>query len=274
MLNTTPSTSIYAPPLQRPVAIASLVHVPAGRSSAKFRSAPTTKAACADCAMRRVCMSSELEGPDLARFEDLARTTRQIKAGAHLYRSGDESLSLYAVRSGFIKTSTVTDDGREQVTGFHMLGEIIGLDMIGGGIYANAAIALEDSNVCEISLSALEKLSHDVPMLQRKLYNMIGARFRHEREALLLLGTMRAEDRVASFLLNIGQRYASRGFSQVRFVLRMSRAEIGSYLGLRLETVSRLFSKFQTEGLLRVDNRFVEILDPEGLKVVIGRSVH
>jgi CRP/FNR family transcriptional regulator len=219
-------------------------------------------------------MPSELNDPDLVRFEDHARTTRLIRTGEHLYRSGDESLSLYAVRSGFIKTSTVTDDGREQVTGFHMLGEVIGLDMIGGGIHANDAVALEDSNVCEISLSSLEKLSHEIPALQRRLYNMIGARFRHEREALLLLGTMRAEDRVASFLLNIGQRYEVRGFSPQRFVLRMSRAEIGSYLGLRLETVSRLFSKFQAEGLLRVDNRFVEILDPDGLKLVIGRSLN
>jgi CRP/FNR family transcriptional regulator len=219
-------------------------------------------------------MSSDLDGPDLVRFEDSARTTRQIKAGEHLYRSGDAALSLYAVRSGFIKTSSVTDDGREQVTDFHMLGEIIGLDMIGGGIRANDAVALEDSNICEIALAPLEKLSHDIPSLQRKLYNMIGARFRQERDALLLLGTLRAEDRVASFLLNIGQRYAARGFSALRFVLRMSRAEIGSYLGLRLETVSRLFSRFQAEGLLRVENRFVEIVDPEGLKLVIGRSVN
>jgi CRP/FNR family transcriptional regulator len=155
-----------------------------------------------------------------------------------------------------------------------MMGEVIGLDAIGGSQHASDAVALEHTDVCVIPFAALESLSHDMPALQRKLYYMMSQEIQYEREAMLLLGTIRAEDRVASFLLNLGRRYEARGFSALRFLLRMSRAEIGSYLGLRLETVSRLFSKFEAEGLLRVDSKSLEILDPDGLKLVIGRSLN
>ena len=229
---------------------------------------------CSGCAMRKVCVPSEMNGAELIRFEDYVHTRRRIRAGQHLYRSGDASDVALCGSLGVHQDLDVADDGREQVTGFHMMGEVIGVDMIGGGIHATDAVALADTEVCEISLASLDSLTNDIPTLQRKLYHMIGEQFQHEREAMLLLGSMRAEERVASFLLNLGRRYEARGFSALRFLLRMSRADIGSYLGLRLETVSRLFSKFQAEGLLRVDSKSVEILDPEGLKLVIGRSLN
>ena len=268
-----PDTSKYAPPVRPPIVSAPIIQFPMGHRSGGF--ADVTKAKhCSECAMRKVCVPSEMNSSELLRFEDYVHTRRRIRMGQHLYRSGDTSDSIYAVRSGFIKTSALTDDGREQVTGFHMMGEVIGVDMIGGGLHVTDAVALADAEVCEISMNALESLSHDMPALQRKLYRMIGEQFRREREAMLILGSMRAEDRVASFLLSLGRRFGARGFSALRFLLRMSRADIGSYLGLRLETVSRLFSKFQAEGLLRVDSKSVEILDPEGLKLVIGRSLN
>jgi len=243
-----------------------------GRSQAVGANVARNPTGCTECAMRNACVASDLPSQELHTFEEYARSKRKIRAGQHLYRSGDASPALYAVRTGFIATSVTTDDGREQVTGFHMMGDILGIDSIGGGVHAEDAVALEDTEVCEISLASLDRIGSETPSLQRKLYRMIGEQFQHEREAMLLLGNTRAEDRLASFLLSLGRRYAARGFSAVRFVLRMSRGEIGSYLGLRLETVSRLFSKFQAEGLLRVDSRAVEIIDPAGLKLVIGRS--
>jgi CRP/FNR family transcriptional regulator len=224
--------------------------------------------------MRNACVPGGLGATELSRFEGSVHAKRRIASRKHLFRAGDEARSFYAIRSGFIKTSVTTDDGREQVTGFHMMGEVIGLEAIGGGRHASDAIALENTEICEIPFAALEQMSHDMPVLQHKLYQMVGQEFQHEREVRVLLGTMRAEERLAAFLLSLGRRYQERGYSPFRFLLRMSRADIGSYLGLRLETVSRLFSRFQTEGLLRIDNKSVEIVDATALKLVIGRALN
>ena len=269
-----PSTRNDTQRAQRWIPIASVAQIPVSVRSNVSAKVVRLNIPCTGCAMRRICVPSDLNLSEIARFEEYIHAKRRIRPGQHLYRSGDPSGALYAIRSGFIKTSTVTDDGREQAIGFHMMGEVIGIDTICGGLHASEAIALEDTDVCEIPFASLENLSHDMPKLQWKLYHMMSQEIQNERAAMLLLGTMRAEERVASFLLSLGRRYEARGFSALRFLLRMSRADIGSYLGLRLETVSRLFSKFQAEGLLRVDSKSVEILDPEGLKLVIGRRLN
>lgn len=266
-------TPQQAPSALRPATAAPITVFP-GRSRLHAVARVDSQSLCRGCAMRKVCVPSDMEGADLARFEEHAHARRRIKAGQHLFRSGDACESIYAVRSGFVRTSTLTGDGREQVTGFHMMGEVIGIDMLGGGVHATDAVALVDTEVCEMSLAVLDSLSRDMPALRRKLYQMINEQFQLEREAMLLLGSLRAEDRVASFLLNLGRRYQARGFSALRFLLCMSRADIGSHLGLRLETVSRVLSKLQAEGLLRVDSKSVEILDREGLQQVIGRSLN
>jgi CRP/FNR family transcriptional regulator len=224
--------------------------------------------------MRNVCVPAGLSPVEVARFETCVHGKRRIASGKHLYHAGDAAGALYAIRSGFIKATIVTDDGREQVTGFHMMGDVIGVDAIGGARRTGDAIALERTDVCEIPFTALENLSQEMPTLQRKLYHMLRQEIQDEREAMLLLGTMQAEERVASFLLNLGRRYQARGYSALRFLLRMTRADIGSYLGLRLETVSRLFSRFQAEKLLRVDSKSLEILNPDGLKLMIGHSLN
>jgi len=229
---------------------------------------------CTGCAMRNVCVPAGFSLSEIARFEGTVVAKRRIAAGQHLFSAGSLSSSLLAIRCGFVKTSITTDDGREQVTGFHMMGEVVGIDALANGRHQSDAVALEDTEVCEIPFLALEDLSHDVPAMQRKLYQLMLDEIQRERETMLLLGTMRAEERLAAFLLNLGRRYEARGFSALRFLLRMSRADIGSYLGLRLETVSRLFSRFQVEGLLRVDTKSVAILDAEGLKSVIGRVLN
>jgi CRP/FNR family transcriptional regulator len=224
--------------------------------------------------MRNGCVPAELRPSELRRFETGVHAKRRVAPRAYLYRAGERASSLYVIRSGFIKTSVTTEDGREQVTGFHMMGEVIGMDAIGGGQRADDAIALEHADVCEIPFAALQNLFPEIPSLQQKVFEIVVQELQHERELMVLLGTMRAEERLAAFLLDLGRRYHAHGYSASRFLLRMSRADIGSYLGLRLETVSRLFSRFQTEGLLRIDYKSIEILDPAALKSVIGRALN
>ncbi|MGE0805462.1 MAG: helix-turn-helix domain-containing protein [Burkholderiaceae bacterium] len=196
---------------------------------------------------------------------------RRVRRGEYLYRGGADFQTLYVIRAGAFKTVLLTEDGREQVTGFHMVGEVLGLDAIGSDVYAGDAVALEDSDVAEIPFTALEERAARDPALQRELWRMLAAEIQRERTLMVLLGSMRAEERLAAFLLNLSQRMAARGFSASRFVLRMTREEIGSLLGLKLETVSRLLSRFQSEGLIRVRHREVEIQAMQALRSVIGR---
>ena len=227
---------------------------------------------CNACALRGACISADFSAAEMGAFEELAQVKRRLRGAQHLYRTGEPAESLYVVRSGFMKSSVVTSDGREQVTRFHMMGDLTGLGAMAGQPHTTDAVALEDTEVCEIPFAALQRLTLRVPQLQHRLYCLMTQELQAQREALVLLGTMRAEERVAAFLLDLGQRYRTLGFSASRFVLRMSRADIGSYLGLRLETVSRLLSRFQVEGLLSVEGKSVHILDSEGLLALIGQS--
>ena len=213
---------------------------------------------CSACALRGACISSDFAATDIGAFEELAQVKRRLRAGQHLYRTGEPAESFYAVRSGFMKSSVVTTDGREQVTRFHMMGDLAGLAAITGVRHSTDALALEDTEICEIPFKALQKLTLRVPGLQHRLYCVLNTEIEADRNALVLLGTMRAEERVASFLLDLGSRYQTRGFSGSRFHLRMSRA------------VSRLLSRFQLEGLLRVEGKSVQIIDAEGLGSLIG----
>jgi CRP/FNR family transcriptional regulator len=263
-----------APQTPRPVAAATVHTLPIRIRAGESAYASATHEHCLACAMRNGCVPSELRPSELRRFETALHTKRRIAPKGYLYRAGEPASSLFVIRSGFIKTSVTTEDGREQVTGFHMMGEVIGMDAIGGGKRTGDAIALEQTDMCEIPFEALRKLFPEMPSLQQKLFEMVAQELQHERELMVLLGTMRAEERLAAFLLDLGRRYGARGYSALRFLLRMSRADIGSYLGLRLETVSRLFSRFQIERLIRIDYKSIEILDATALKMVIGRALN
>jgi len=187
-----------------------------------------------------------------------------VKRGETLYRCGEAFESLYAVRSGFLKSSVVLEDGRDQVTGFHMAGEIVGMDGIGTERHAADVIALEDSEVCVIPYARLEEFG-----LERQLHKVMSRELVRDQGVMMLLGTMRAEERLAAFLLNLSQRFVARGYSPNEFHLRMTRDEIGSYLGLSLETVSRLFSRFQADELIAVQQKHIRILDTAGLRAVM-----
>jgi len=206
---------------------------------------------------------------DLERVADIVYTRRRVKRGEILFRTGDESRCLYAIRSGFFKTSLI-DDGREQVTGFFMAGELLGMEGFGGGGYKDSAIALEDSDVCMMPYALIEKIAREVPSLQWRLHAMLAREIVRGHGVMLLLGSMSAEQRLAAFLLNLSRRYLRRGYSGSRFLLRMTREEIGSYLGLKIETVSRLFSAFHQDGLLDVQYRQVSIVDIQGLERLLA----
>jgi CRP/FNR family transcriptional regulator len=176
------------------------------------------------------------------------------------------------VHAGSFKTVLLTEDGREQVTGFHMAGEVLGVDGLGADTYSGDAIALEDGEVIEIPRDTLDSLVRHEPLLQRELFRMLAGEIQRERALMVLLGSMRAEERIAVFLLNLSQRMAARGYSATRFILRMTREEIGSLLGLKLETVSRILSRFQAEKMIRVHNREIDLYEIDRLRAVVGRN--
>jgi CRP/FNR family transcriptional regulator len=222
---------------------------------------------CSTCNLRELCLPCGITGADSELFEAMVYTRKRVRRGDALYRTGTGFDSLYAVRSGFFKSSVVLEDGRDQVTGFHMAGEILGMDGIGTDHHAVDATALEDSEVCVIPYARLAE-----PALQRQLHKVMSRELVRDQGVMMLLGTMRAEERLAAFLLNLSQRFVARGFSQHEFHLRMTREEIGSYVGLSLETVSRLFSRFQDDGLITVQQKHIRILDIPGLKSVVVRG--
>ena len=195
-----------------------------------------------------------------------------IKRGDTLFTNGEKFTSLYAIRTGFFKTCLATEDGRDQVTGFQMAGEIIGLDGIVNDQHSCDAVALEDAEVCVMPFDRIEEISREVTALQHHVHKIMSREIVREHGVMLLLGSMRAEERLTAFLLNLVQRLHARGFSQSELVLRMTREEIGSYLGLKLETVSRTFSKFVEDGTVEVKQRHVRILDTEGLQRLVNNN--
>lgn len=215
-------------------------------------------------------MPAGLEAEELERLEEMVASRRRIKKGEAVFRSGERFSNLYAVRTGFFKTCVTSEDGRDQVTGFQMAGEIMGLDGIVNNHHTCDAIALEDAEICTLPFEQIEKLSLEVRSLQRHVHQIMSREIVRENGVMLLLGSMRAEERLAAFLLNLTQRMQVRGFSSSELVLRMTREEIGSHLGLKLETISRTFSKFVAEGLIEVHQRHVRILDTKALQAIVN----
>ena len=231
------------------------------------------KVACSSCNLRELCLPVGLSDGELQRLDALVESRRSLRRGESLYTVGEVFKSLYAVRTGFFKTRVAAADGRDQVTGFQMTGELLGFDGIGTERHTCDAVALEDSQVCVIRFTQLEALSRQFGELQRQLHKVMSREIVRDHGVMLLLGSMRAEERLAAFLLNLTQRLQARGFSGSSLVLRMTREEIGSYLGLKLETVSRAFSKFQDDGVLEVKQRQLRVLNEEALRQLVNGTV-
>jgi CRP/FNR family transcriptional regulator len=232
--------------------------------------AVTPNVACSNCNLQELCMPLGLNKDELDRIDDMVATRRKIKRGSILFRNGEKFTNLFAIRTGFFKTCVASEDGRDQVTGFQMAGEVIGLDGIVNDFHTCDAVALEDAEVCVMPFDRIEELSREINTLQRHVHKIMSREIVREHGVMLLLGSMRAEERLATFLLNLVQRLHARGFSQSELILRMTREEIGSYLGLKLETVSRTFSKFVEEGIVEVKQRHVRILKTDALSEIVN----
>jgi CRP/FNR family transcriptional regulator, anaerobic regulatory protein len=224
------------------------------------------KTLCSTCHLKDLCLPCGLTGSDVERLDGLRFARRRIKEGQALYHEGEAFQFIYAVRSGTFKSHLTLKDGREQVTGFQMAGELLGLDGLASGKHASSAVALEDAEICAIPYAHLSELAAGSTDLQHVISRLMSREIVREHSLMMLLGSMNAEERLAAFLLNISQRLKARGYSASEFHLRMSRAEIGSYLGMKLETVSRTFSAFAQQRLLQVDKKHVRITDLDGLQ--------
>jgi len=231
---------------------------------------PLGKVACQDCSLFQLCLPVGIDQANLAEVDRIIKRRRPIQRSDQLFASGDMFRSIYAVRSGSLKTSVLTQDGREQVTGFFLPGEIVGLDAIATGEHTCTARALETTSVCEIPYDELETIGARIPSLPRQLLRIMSREMHHDQLLLLLLGKRSADERLATFLFSLSQRFGLRGYSPSEFNLSMSRNDIGNYLGLAVETVSRLFSRLQEDGILVVHSRHVQLCDISRLQALAG----
>ena len=225
---------------------------------------------CGTCCLRGVCLPCGMSEIELDRFGELISIKRKVARGTTLYRAGERFDAVYAVRSGSFKSVGGSRHGEEKVTGFHLPGELMGLDAINSAQHGYDAIALEDSEVCVFPFPQLEAATLKLPALQHQLFRAMSSDISRDHGLMLLLGAMSAEQRLAAFLLSLSRRYQRLGYAADHFVLRMTREEIGNYLGLTIETVSRLITRFQREGLLAVRQRDVELKNVGALREMVG----
>lgn len=223
---------------------------------------------CNNCRLAGICLPYALEAGEIDELDSIIQRSKPLQKGQHLYRESDTFESVFAVRSGTIKAYQTTDDGREQVTGFYFPGEIIGMDGIANNAHASSARALETAAVCEIPFTSLEKLSADMPHLQRHFFQLMSREIAEDQQLITLLSKSSADERVAALLVSISSRNSRRRLSATQFRLSMSRVDIGNYLGLTVETVSRVFSRMQKLQILQVENKEIEILDLEELRTM------
>jgi CRP/FNR family transcriptional regulator, anaerobic regulatory protein len=242
------------------------------RDRPSIRLVPEERASfeCSSCCLKDVCLPCDLGRSDLHSFGEMATAKRRVARGASLYHGGDRFDFIYAVRSGSFKTVGVSRHGDEKITGFHLPGEFLGLEAISSGRHGCSAVALEDSEVCILPFASLERLAMSTPALQHRLLRLVSGDVSHDQGLMPLLGSMSAEQRLAAFLLSLSRRHQRLGFSASRFVLRMTRQEIGNYLGLTLETVSRMLSRFQREALIAVQQREIELRNAARLREIVG----
>ena len=227
---------------------------------------------CASCRLSELCLPLALNKSEIHKLDAIVERNRPLTKGDHLYRQSDEFKSVYAVRSGSFKSYFLSNSGKSRVTGFYLLGDIIGMDGIASDKYANSTSALEHSSICEIPFSQLGKLSRELPSLQHHFFAIMGNEIVKDQQVHTLLSSYSAEERTASFLLGLSSRYARVSLSPTRFLLSMTRGDIGEYLGLTVETVSRIFTSLQKKRLISVDNREIELLDIESLRDIVSRG--
>ena len=215
-------------------------------------------------------LTAGLPAGDLEHFENVVFARRVLGAGERLFGPGDKCNCIYSIHSGLFKTTFADGNGREQVTGFYMPDELLGMDGLGSGCYTVSAMALVASNVWAMPHGVIQTMAREIPSLHRRLLSALGGEIARGQVAMMMLGTMGARERLVDFLLDVSRRFLRRGYSGATFRLGMTRGEIGSYLGLSLETVSRHFSALDRDGLIEVRQREISILDVQGLERILG----
>ena len=231
------------------------------------------KTSCGNCSLSELCLPHGMNSNDMEALDEIVKRQQPYQPGQHIFRAGDHSRSLFAVRSGALKSYCTTEDGDEQVLGFTLPGEMVGLDGMHDGAYASNSVVLETASVCELPYDSLEDMCHKLPGLNRQMMRVVSKEITTDQKMLLLLGKRTAEERLAAFLLSLSGRYKSRGLSTTEFNLPMSRQDIGNYLGLAIETVSRLFAHFQKDKLLVVNRRKIELVDMPRLNAMVEGCV-
>ncbi len=228
---------------------------------------------CHDCAISELCLPFTLNENELDQLDNIIERKKPVHKGDEIYQAGKPLEALYAIRSGTIKSYTITEEGEEQITGFHLPGDIVGFDAITKGQHASFAQALETAMVCEIPFDTLDNLSGTMPRLRQQIMRLMSSEIKGDQDLILLLSKKSAEERLAAFLMNLSDRYGQRGFSPREFRLTMTRGDIGNYLGLTVETISRLLGRFQKQDLIRVSGKFITILDLDALRELAGNSL-
>jgi len=224
------------------------------------------RVSCGNCRLNAICLPISLHVDDIDRLNRIVQRSKPLQKGEYLYRANDAFDSVFAIRSGAVKAISVSDKGDEQVTGFYLPGEVVGMDGLADNIYTNSVIALETSSVCEIPFNRLEELSLQIPTLQRHFFQLMSREITQDQQVITLLSKGSAEARIATLLLSISSRNGRRNLSTNDFILPMSRTDIGNFLGLTIETVSRIFTRLQKNNLIAVDKKEVTIIDMEALR--------
>jgi CRP/FNR family transcriptional regulator, anaerobic regulatory protein len=233
----------------------------------------TLKTACKSCKLHDLCLPLGLDLSDIDKLDKIIKRRKPLQKGEYLFHTGDNFNSIYAVRSGSIKTYSESEQGDEQITGLYLPGELLGLDAIHDHNHPCSAIALETTSLCEIPFDTLEHMSEAIPSLNKQLFRIMSKEIASDQTLLMLMAQKNAEERLAAFLVNLSSRLKQRNFSETEFYLSMSRKDIGNYLGLTIETISRTFSRFQNEGLLTTQRKYVNILKLHELRNIAGLAL-
>ena len=225
---------------------------------------------CSQCVMAQFCLPLGLSPKEIIEIDQLASEKIQLNKGDAIYRQGDHSESIFSIRHGSFKTEISLPDGRGQILGFHLPGEFLGLDGVGSKQYQTQAVALEASEVCVMKFSQFEKYALDIPSLQIHLYQILNHEITNDQKHLLTLGSLSAEEKMACFFVNLSERRALRGLNSTEFDLSMGREEIGSFLGIQIETVSRVLSKLSEAGLIQIKQKHLKLIDLDELHKIAG----
>ena len=227
---------------------------------------------CQNCSISQLCIPYSLNDSELDSLDQIIERKKPFQKHDEIFKAGDKVKALYAIRSGSVKSYTITEQGDEQITGFHLAGDLIGFDGLNGGVHPSFAQALETSMVCEIPYETLDDLIGKMPMLRRQIIRLMSGEIAADQEMILLLSKKNAEQRLAAFLNNLSVRFAERGFSPNEYRLTMTRGDIGNYLGLTVETISRLLGRFQATDMIEVKGKYISILDKNSLAVLAGKK--